>query len=122
MRRAGRPRPAPGSDLQRQDLFLGIAGAGAVGAFGFVFGGWAAGLLGLVAVACGIALAERARAAPGSSEARALAATVDATTAFAPGAAVVFLAFNGGGFFPAAPAFVAGVLLVFIAPPAPVAP
>src|SRR4051794_34643374 len=101
--------------MERQDLFLGIAGATAVGAFGFVFGGWAAGLSGLLAVACGIALAGRARAAPGSSEARALAAAVEATTAFAPGAAVVFLAFNGGGFFPAAPAFVAVVLLLLIA-------
>src|SRR3954454_10846542 len=108
--------------MQRQDLFLGIAGATAVGAFGFVFGGWAAGLLGLVAVACGIALAERARAAPGGSEARALAAAVEATTAFAPGAAVVFLAFNGGGFFPAAPAFVAVVLLLLIALQARFAP
>src|SRR4051794_41791943 len=108
--------------MHRQDLFLGIAGATAVGAFGFVFGGWAAALLGLVAVACGIALAERARAAPGSSEARALAATVDATTAFAPGAAVVFLAFNGGGVFPPGPPFLAGGASALFAPPAAVSP
>src|SRR4051812_21837997 len=110
------------SDERVPRRVLAGASAATAAAFGFTFGGLARGVLALIAACCGLALADRMRAGSARPDVDAIGRFFRTVSASIPGALVVFLAFNGGGFFPAAPAFVAVLLLLLIAVQALVLP
>lgn len=90
-------------------LLLLLGAAGILGAWRA--GGWSAAVLAVVATSCALVLLLRTRGA--AAETASAAAVFDAVLLALPGALVVYLSFNSGGYFPDTPA-VAAILLVIL--------
>ena len=101
-------------DLTSRLPVLGLLVAAGVAAIYFAAraGGTGAGLLTAVAAGCALALALRVET--GSVETVSLQSVSDAALIALPGALVIYLSFDTGGYFPASPAFVAIVLVAVL--------
>lgn len=104
------PRPALTARLPSLVLLVAAGGLGIYLAERAA--GGTAALLAAIALACAVVLL--ARIQPTSAEAPSVGRVFDGVVLLVPGALTVYLSFQAGGFFPAAPAFAAICLVVVL--------